>query len=307
MSIGIGLGIAGFPFSSPGAFLSWIDLCESRGIDSVWISERLVSRSLAIEPIAAFGVIAGRTRRLKFGMNAIVLPLRDPLVLAKECATLDFLSEGRLLPVFGVGSELAPEFRATNTPFEGRGARADEMLRLLARLWSEEDVSFEGKHFRYSGVTISPRPKQQPLPIWIGGSSDAAIRRTARYGTGWLGGIQSPSQVAPVVTKIRAATAESGRTIDDDHYGAGFPFRFGDPGEPIVEKTAEGLARLGGGLDPADYLAVGDATTISARIDEYIAAGISKFVLRPIAGSDAEMNEQTARLADEVIPHFAGR
>ena len=307
MSIGIGLGIAGFPFSSPGAFLSWIDLCESRGIDSVWISERLVSRSLAIEPIAAFGVIAGRTRRLKFGMNAIVLPLRDPLVLAKECATLDFLSEGRLLPVFGVGSELAPEFRATNTPFEGRGARADEMLRLLARLWSEEDVSFEGKHFRYSGVTISPRPKQQPLPIWIGGSSDAAIRRTARYGTGWLGGIQSPSQVAPVVTKIRAATAESGRTIDEDHYGAGFPFRFGDPGEPIVEKTAEGLARLGGGLDPADYLAVGDATTISARIDEYIAAGISKFVLRPIAGSDAEMNEQTARLADEVIPHFAGR
>jgi probable F420-dependent oxidoreductase len=307
MSIGIGLGIAGFPFSSPGAFLGWIDLCESRGIDSVWISERLVSRSLAIEPIAAFGVIAGRTRRLKFGMNAIVLPLRDPLVLAKECATLDFLSEGRLLPVFGVGSELAPEFRATNTPFEGRGARADEMLRLLARLWSEEDVSFEGKHFRYSGVTISPRPKQQPLPIWIGGSSDAAIRRTARYGTGWLGGIQSPSQVAPVVTKIRAATAESGRTIDDDHYGAGFPFRFGDPGEPIVEKTAEGLARLGGGLDPADYLAVGDATTISARIDEYVAAGISKFVLRPIAGSDAEMNEQTARLADEVIPHFAGR
>ena len=307
MSIGIGLGIAGFPFSSPGAFLSWIDLCESRGIDSVWISERLVSRSLAIEPIAAFGVIAGRTRRLKFGMNAIVLPLRDPLVLAKECATLDFLSEGRLLPVFGVGSELAPEFRATNTPFEGRGARADEMLRLLARLWSEEDVSFEGKHFRYSGVTISPRPKQQPLPIWIGGSSDAAIRRTARYGTGWLGGIQSPSQLAPVVTKIRAATAESGRTIDQDHYGAGFPFRFGDQGEPIVQKTAEGLARLGGGLDPADYLTVGDATTISARIDEYIAAGISKFVLRPIAGSDAEMNEQTARLADEVIPHFAGR
>ena len=307
MSIGIGLGIAGFPFWSPGAFLGWIDLCESRGIDSVWISERLVSRSLAIEPIAAFGVIAGRTRRLKFGMNAIVLPLRDPLVLAKECATLDFLSEGRLLPVFGVGSELAPEFRATNTPFEGRGARADEMLRLLARLWSEEDVSFEGKHFRYSGVTISPRPKQQPLPIWIGGSSDAAIRRTARYGTGWLGGIQSPSQLAPVVTKIRAATAESGRTIDQDHYGAGFPFRFGDQGEPIVQKTAEGLARLGGGLDPADYLAVGDATTISARIDEYIAAGISKFVLRPIAGSDAEMNEQTARLADEVIPHFAGR
>jgi probable F420-dependent oxidoreductase len=307
MSIGIGLGIAGFPFSSPGAFLDWIDLCESSGIDSVWVSERLVSHSMAIEPLAAFGVIAGRTRRLKFGMNAIVLPLRDPLVLAKECATLDFLSGGRLLPVFGVGSELAPEFRTTNTPFQGRGGRADEMLQLLARLWAEEDVSFEGKHFHYSGVTISPRPTQQPLPIWIGGSSDAAIRRTARYGTGWLGGIQSPAQVAPVVTKIRAATAESGRSIDPDHYGAGFPFRFGDVDEPIVQKTAEGLSRLGGGLDPASYIAVGGAATIAARIEEYVAAGISKFVLRPIAGTDAEMQAQTSRLANEVIPLFAGR
>ena len=307
MSIGIGLGIAGFPFSSPAAFLEWIDLCEERGIDSVWISERLVSRSLAIEPIAAFGVIAGRTRRLKFGMNAIVLPLRDPLVLAKECATLDFLSEGRLLPVFGVGSELAPEFGATNTAFQGRAGRADEMLQLLARLWSEEDVNFEGKHFHYTGVTIAPRPKQQPLPIWIGGSSDAAIRRTARFGTGWLGGIQSPGQVAPVVVKIKAATAESGRTIDADHYGAGFPFRFGSLEESIVQKTAEGLARLGGGLDPATYLAVGDADAIAARVEEYVAAGISKFVLRPVAASDAEMLAQTAQLADDVIPRFAGR
>src|SRR6185312_13254346 len=108
MSIGFGLGIAGFPFSGVPAFLEWIDLCEELGIDSVWFSERLVSSQPALEPIAAFGVVAGRTRRLKFGMNAIVAPMRDPLVLAKECATLDFLSGGRLLPVFGVGSDAAP-------------------------------------------------------------------------------------------------------------------------------------------------------------------------------------------------------
>lgn len=307
MSIGIGLGIAGFPFSSPGAFLDWVDLCETCGIDSVWLSERLVSHSLALEPIAAFGVIAGRTRRLKFGMNAVVLPLRDPLILAKECATLDFLSDGRLLPVFGVGSELAPEFRATNAPFEGRGGRADEALQLLMRLWSEENVDFAGQHFVYTGVTISPRPRQQPLPLWIGGSSVAAIRRTARYGTGWLGGVQSPGQVAPVITRIKAATADAGRSIDEDHYGAGFPFRFGSSRDPIVQRTAESLARLGGGLDPATYLAVGDAGAIAARLEDYISAGVSKFVLRPIAGSDAEMLDQSARLAEEVIPHFAGR
>lgn len=307
MSIGIGLGMAGFPFSGAPAFLRWIDLCEERGVDSVWFSERLVSTQLALEPIATFGVVAGRTQRLKFGMNAIVLPLRDPLVLAKECATLDFLSGGRLLPAFGVGSDLAPEFRATGRNPEGRGRRADEALELLRLLWSEEHVTFEGEHYQYHDVTIAPRPVQQPLPMWIGGSSDAAVRRTATLGTGWLGGIQSPAQVAPVIAKIRAATAEAGRTIDDDHYGAGFPFRFGSFDEPVVERNAKALARIGEGVRPGDYMGVGTAEDIAARVEEYIAAGVSKFVLRPIAGSDAEVMDQTQRLVEEVLPLFAGR
>jgi probable F420-dependent oxidoreductase len=307
MSIGFGLGVAGFPFSSTKAFLGWIDLCEERGVDSVWFSERLVSSAPALEPIAAFGVVAGRTERLKFGMNAIVLPLRDPLVLAKECATLDFLSGGRLLPVFGVGGEMAPEFRATNRNPQGRGSRSDEMIEIMGRLWSEERVSFEGKHFQYRDVTISPHPVQQPLPIWIGGSSDAAVKRTAKYGTGWLGGIQTPAQVAPIIAKIKAAIAEAGRSIDEDHYGAGFPFRFGRFDEPVVERSAKLYSRIGEGLRPEEYLAVGGAAEIAARANEYIAAGVSKFVLRPIAETDAEIMDQTRRLTAEVTPLFADR
>jgi probable F420-dependent oxidoreductase len=307
MSIGIGLGVAGFPYSSAKAFLEWIDLCEERGVDSVWFSERLVSTQPALETIAAFGVVAGRTSRLKFGMNAIVLPLRDPLVLAKECATLDFLSGGRLLPVFGVGSEIAPEFRATNRPPSGRGRQSDEMLELMARLWSEERVSFAGEHYQYEDVTISPRPVQQPLPLWIGGSSPAAIRRTALLGTGWLGGVQTPAQVAPVIAAIRAATAEAGRTIDADHYGAGFPFRFGSMDDAVAQRTAAGLARVVPNADAASLLAVGDADAIAARVEEYIAAGASKFVLRPIGEDDADIMAQTRRLVEEVIPRFAGR
>ncbi|MGB4862849.1 MAG: LLM class flavin-dependent oxidoreductase, partial [Tepidiformaceae bacterium] len=125
MSIGIGLGIAGFPFSGPKRFLSWIDLCEERGVDSVWLSERIVSHAPGLELMTTFGVIAGRTERLKFGMNAIVVSLRDPLILAKECASLDYLSGGRLLPVFGVGGEANPEFRATSRNPKGRGAQSD--------------------------------------------------------------------------------------------------------------------------------------------------------------------------------------
>ncbi|MFN0094089.1 MAG: LLM class flavin-dependent oxidoreductase [Dehalococcoidia bacterium] len=302
MSIRIGMGIAGFPFSSPAAFFEWVDLCEGSTIDSIWFSERLVSAAPTLEPMTAMAAVAGATRRLKFGMNAIVLPFRDPLVLAKECATLDFLSKGRLLPAFGVGADIAPEFRATGRKPEGRGAYSDEMIALLTRFWSEEHVTHEGPNFRYYDVTISPRPVQQPLPMWIGGSSEPAIRRTARLGTGWLAGLQSPAQVAPVVAAIKRETAAAGRTIDPDHFGAGFTFRFGENDEPAVQRAAAAFRRFPGAPDPASYMAVGDAAAIVARAQEYVTAGISKFVLRPVAESDADWMDQTRRLIDEVIP-----
>ncbi len=305
MSIGIGLGIAGFPFTSPRAFLSWIDLCEDHGVDSVWLSERIVSHQPALELMTTFGMIAGRTERLKFGMNAIVVSLRDPLILAKECASLDYLSGGRLLPVFGVGGETSPEFRATNRSPRGRGPQSDEALDIMSLLWTGEPVTYEGKYYQYTQAVISPRPVQSPLPIWIGGSSTAAIRRTARIGTGWLAGLQSPAQVAPVVAAIREQSAANGRPIDDDHYGAGFAFRFGSFDEPIVQRQAAALARVPDAPDPAAYIAAGSAETIAERIREYIAAGVSKFVLRPIADSDADLLAQSQRLTEEVIPMFA--
>ncbi|MDZ7728081.1 MAG: TIGR03619 family F420-dependent LLM class oxidoreductase [Dehalococcoidia bacterium] len=254
MSVRIGLGIAGFPFSSPRAFLEWVDLCEDSPIDSIWLSERLVSTQLQLEPMTAFGVIAGRTERIKFGMNAVVLPFRDPLVLAKECATLDFLSDGRLLPAFGVGGEAAPEFRATGRQPVGRGAYSDEMLDIMVRLWEEDGVSHAGKHFQYENASVNPKPVQQPLPVWIGGSSDAAIRRTARIGTGWLAGLQSPAQVAPVVQAIREQSESAGRPLDPDHYGAGFPFRFGSWDEPGRRAHGSGLSQGRAGHRPGGHV-----------------------------------------------------
>mgnify|MGYP001486713013 CR=1 FL=1 len=306
MSIRIGLGIAGFPFSSIKAFGKWLDLCEDSAIDSIWFSDRLVSSTPTLEPVVAMTWVASRTERLKFGMNAIVLPFRDPLVLAKECATLDFLSGGRLLPVFGVGGEIAPEFAATNREPKGRGKQADEMLQIMTRLWSEESVTFEGEYYRYTNARISPRPIQQPLPLWIGGSSPAAIRRTAQLGTGWLAGLQSPAQVAPVIAKIREAVAESGRPFEPDHFGAGFTYRFGRWDEPVVERSSQALARLGRDVDPKAIQAVGTAEDIIAKAREYVDAGVSKFVLRAIAESDEDLMEQTHRLIHEVVPVVHG-
>jgi probable F420-dependent oxidoreductase len=302
MSIRIGMGVASFPFSGPEAFLRWVDLCEESPLDSIWFSERLVSPAPTLEPMVAMALMAGRTKRLKFGMNAIVLPFRDPLVLAKECATLDYLSGGRLLPAFGVGGEIAPEFRAVNRNPAGRGAQSDEMLEIMTRLWAEERVSYTGKHYTYTDVTITPRPLQQPLPCWIGGSSEAAIRRTARLGTGWLGGLQTPEQCAPVVQAIRRESAAAGKPLDPDHYGAGFTYRFGAWDEPVIDRAAAQLARVPGMGDVKRYLAVGSAKDIATRAAEYVDAGISKFVLRPVASGDDEIMAQTRRLIDEVVP-----
>jgi probable F420-dependent oxidoreductase len=304
LKVRIGLGLADFSLSEAKDFWRWIELCESSGVDSFWQTDRLVSQQPFLESISAMAAVAGATDRLKFGMNVTVVTFRDPLVLAKQCATIDFLSNGRLLPAFGVGPAAAPEFRATGRPTAGRGTRADEALDLMARLWTGEPVSHEGRFFNYRDVQISPRPVQDPLPLWIGGSSPAAIRRTARIGSGWLAGIQTPAQVGPVIESIASSAAALGRPIDADHYGAGFAYRFGSWDDSSVDRSVRGLRRFAPKLDAQDYLAVGDAAAIVRRIEEYRSAGVSKFVLRPLVDSDRELLDQTARLVDQVLPIF---
>ena len=302
MSVRIGLGIAGHPFRGEPEFWEWVDLCERSSVDSLWQSDRLVSQDPLLEPMSLMAALAGRTRRLKFGMSVVSISFRDPLVLAKQCATIDWLSGGRLLPAFGLGAPQLREWSALGADPKGRGRRADEALELLARLWEEDDVSFEGEFFRYRGACISPKPVQRPLPLWIGGSSPAAIRRTARLGTGWLAGIQTPAQVAPVVEGIRRELERSGRSIDPDHYGAGFSYRFGSPSDPVVERTARAFAAFQSDLDPGEYFAVGGADEILAQVERYAAAGISKFVLRPLAEDLPDLMDQTRRLIEEVLP-----
>jgi probable F420-dependent oxidoreductase len=306
MAIGIGLGMAEFPFSSAKAFWKWVELCEDGGVDSIWQTDRLVSKIPFLETMSTMAALAGATDRLKFGMNVASVGLRDPLLLAKQCATVDFLSGGRILPAFGVGSPIAPDWEATGRTSKGSGKIADEALTLISRLWAEEKVTFEGEHFHYKDAMISPRPVNKNIPLWIGGSSKVAIRRTARVGTGWQAGAESPAEVAPVVEAIKAAAKEAGRKIDDDHYGTGFYFRFGgwDDGPlPFLVKNYQKRT----GRDPKHTFAVGTGADICARIQEYADAGISKFVLRPTGSSDAELMEQTRQLIAEVIPAFEGK
>ncbi len=303
MSVRIGLGIATFPFASVKNFWRWIDLCEDSGIDSFWQTDRIASPQPFLESMAMMAAVAGATKRLKFGMNVVVLPFRDPMLLAKECATIDFISEGRLLAAFGVGADIAPEWQAMGISTKGRGRRTDEALQLLQRFWTEKSVTHDGEFYQYTGAEVAPKPTQDPLPLWIGGSSKAAIRRTATLGTGWLAGLQTPKQVAPVVAAIREQSTAVGRPLDDDHYGAGFAYRFGSWDDSIVDRAAESLRRrLSMEFDPSKYYAVGGSAEVIARVEDYKRAGVSKFVLSTLADNDGDLISQTQQLIDEVVP-----
>ena len=305
MTVAIGLGLMDYPFAGAGDYWRWVDMCEQSGVDSIWQTDRLVSRTPILECMAAMAALAGRTRRLRFGMNVVSLALRDPVLLAKQCATIDVLSEGRLLPAFGIGSPLGPEWQALDIDTRTRGRRTDESLEIIARLWREDSVDFEGRHYRLKGASISPRPVQPDLPMWIGGSSEAAIKRTAKYGTGWQGGGETIEDAIRVVAAIKQALPAAGRTIDEDHYGASFPFYFGSANDGTVAKAMDAYAKRTG-RDPTKQFAVGDANSILDRVGQYVAGGIQKFILRPI-GSGDQVLAQTRQLIEQVLPQVGVR
>ncbi len=301
MTISAGVGIGNFNFDDARGFWRWVDLCDAGGVDSIWQSDRIIGADGGLECMSVMAALAGGTRRIKFGMNVASLGLRDPVLTAKQCATIDVLSDGRLLPAFGIGSSFSRDYVATGTPTKGRGRRMDEGLEILTGLWTGEPVSFKGSCYRLDEARIFPKPIQDPLPLWVGGSARQAIERTARWGTGWQAGIDSAHEAAPVITAIKTRTAELGRSIDEDHFGAGFGFRFGTPQEPIVERYQRFLTeRLG--RKPEGYAAIGGASEVMALLHQFREAGVHKFVLRPIASGTDDMLAQTRQLIEQVLP-----
>ena len=305
MGVGVGLGLADFPFSGIDPLWRWVALCEAGGVDSIWQTDRLVSAQPYLECVSLMAALAGATKRIKFGMNVAVLGWREPLLLAKQCATIDVLSGGRLLPAFGVGSPRGAEWGALGLRPRGHGTRVDEALEILARLWTEESVDFEGTHHRLKDARIEPKPVQRRFPLWVGGASKAAIRRTARFGTGWLGGAMTPADGAVVVAAIKREAERAGRTIPDDHYGVGLAYRRGSRDDGAVQDAAAAYREVLG-VDPEPRIVVGEADEVIARIDAFVAAGIFKFVLRPIGDGDDDVIDQTCWFIEHVQPRLPG-
>ncbi|MCH8309887.1 MAG: LLM class flavin-dependent oxidoreductase [Chloroflexi bacterium] len=309
MSVKVGVGFGGWPFpdADPENLWEYVDACEALGIDSIWLSDRIVSEVLSLEPLIALSFIAARTKKLKFGTSVLALPLRNPTVLAKEIATLDFLSGGRVLPAVGLGTEDEREFEACGSLKRQRAGRTDEAIEVMKLLWSQDNVTFHGKYYTLNNVTIQPKPVQKSLPpMWIGGRSEAAIRRTARIGDGWLVSQATPDEVSEGVAKIKVMAQEHGNEIEDDHYGVLFSFFIADTQEEAARQAAPYMLRRRTDVDYAEFSAFGTPDHVKALMDRYIDAGAPKIVVRPACAPELMM-EQLELLGREVVPHYHGK
>src|SRR5437868_8925287 len=221
MRIKYRIGVMPGPWPSEGRDFFWrfVDLCEKSEIDSVWFSERLSSPLPVPEPMTTLAAVAARTRRLKFGPSVFITPFRNPVTAAREIAMIDYLSGGRMLPAFGIGVEQEREFLAAGVPFRERGRRTDEAIAIMRRCWSEDEVTFAGEFWRLDRITVLPKPVQQPMPLWIGGNSEAAMRRAGRLGDGWIPSFITPEQFRAGVEKTCAFAAEARRAVPGDHSG----------------------------------------------------------------------------------------
>ncbi len=288
-------------------FWRFVDLCEKSELDSLWFSERLSSPLPVPEPMTTMAAVAARTTRLKFGPSVFITPFRAPAVLAREIAMIDYLSGGRMLPAFGIGVEQEREFLAAGVPFKERGRRTDEAIRIMRLLWAEDEVTFAGEFWRLERITVLPKPVQRPMPVWIGGNSEAAMRRAGRLGDGWIPSFIPPEAFRIGVEKTQAFAAEAGREVPADHFGTLCYFHLDD--DPAAARAAAMPWVPRGRVDDTTLTrctAFGPAELLHERLDEYVSGGGSKFILRPMCSPD-RMLDQLSRLADEVVPAFHRR
>ena len=303
VKIGIGFGQWQYGLPEPEALCGYAELAEDVGLDSIWLSDHIVTRNPNLDITCLFAMIAGRTKRVKMGPSVLTLPARNPVHVAKTYATLDYISNGRMVMAVGSGSDLR-DLVASGVPVEHRGRRLDEGIEILRKLWTESHVTHHGEFYNFDDVTIEPKPRKGALDIWIGGKSDAILKRTARLGDGWFPALTTPAEFKHDMEKLIAFGAERGRTINPREAGVLLLTH-------ITEDRAAGWKTVAPFLrnlpmaqeDLALRCLVGPAQECIAKIADFIEAGCSKFVLRPSC-PPAEVTAQIELYGKSILPHF---
>jgi len=273
---------------------------EALGYDSVWVSDHVVVPHANVvnfgetifDPLITLGVVAGATRRVQLGTTVLIIPYRNAVVTAKMISSLDALSGGRVL--FGIGAGwVAAESAMLGLPFKERGAMTDEYLRAMQELWTSRRPAFNGAYTQFSDLVFEPKPTQKPHPpIWVGGHSKAALRRTAEFGAAW-------HPINRPVEELRASQAEIAR-LCQARGRASVPaltlrndVRIVRPGETAPKSAHAGRVLAG---SPADLV---------EQIGELAAIGVEHLVCEFLAADGRELEEQMATFAERVRPRLS--
>ena len=281
--------------------------CEELGYDSLWAGDHVSFHNPLYESLTLLGAYAGITKRVKLGTGVYLLALRHPTVAAKITSTLDVLSGGRLIFGVGVGGENPKEFEACGIPHNERGARVSEGIDVVRTLWRDSPATFKGRFTQFDAVSIDPKPVQKPAPpIWIGGRSDAALRRAGLQGDGWVSYVVNPERYAQSLAKIREAASAAGRTLDG-FAAAHLTFITVGRDQEAARATWVRLLskRYAQDFGPlADrYGIIGTAAQCVEQLERFVAAGCGYFLMNPIADL-ADQREQLESIAAEIIPRL---
>ena len=290
MKIRIGIG-SGAATAEPEELGHLVSCMEQAGCDSLWLPEVLTSP--APDPMSTLAYAAARTKRLKLGVT-MVLPGRNPARLAKALATVDRLCGGRLLVTFVVGLNRTAELAALGVQPADRSDELDELMPLIRRLWSEDEVHHRGDRWTFDGVTISPKPLQDPLEIWLGGTSKAALRRCGQLADGWLPSLCSPKTAGDGRKEIERIAADAGRSISPEHFGVSIAYTRTPLSGGLEGRLGSGARRVDPALVPIGL------RSLRELIERYIEVGFSKFVVRPIE-PPRSWPEELAALEAEVL------
>jgi probable F420-dependent oxidoreductase len=283
-----------------------VRLVDDCGYDSLWVGDHIAFAVAIFDPLLQLAQAAVVSRRLKLGTNVYLVPLRHPVPVAKQVATLDHLSEGRLIFGVGVGGEFPKEFAACGVPLAERGARLTAAMPLLRQLWSGAPVSYDGRYFgAFSDVSMQP-PARQPggPPIWVGGRADAALARAGRLADGWISYVITPETYRAGLEKIAAAAETAGRKIE--RFGTGHLLfaRLDTSYEQALDAAAATLSHryaMDFRRAAERYAALGRPEQVAARIRTFYDAGVRHLVL-DLVGPYEERPQQIEAFAREVMP-----
>jgi probable F420-dependent oxidoreductase len=283
-----------------------VELVDRCGYDSLWVGDHISFAVPVLDPLLQLAQAAVASRRLTLGTSVYLLPLRHPAPVAKQVATLDHLTEGRLIFGVGVGGEFPREYEVCGVPLNERGARLTEGIVLLRRFWSGEKISHAGRHYGgFTDVAMQPPACQAGgPPIWCGGRSDGALRRTGRLADGWLSYVVTPDMYRAALIKIDAAAHETKRSMT--RFGTAHLLftRIDDTYEKALDAATETLSvRYAMDFRRAAqrYCALGRPEQVAERIREFHAAGL-RHVILDLLGPYEQRHDQISRFAAETMP-----